>query len=163
MVILPQVWFKGIVRSFELRCEIRLNRFVMTNWRLGNFFYFILKGQHHQISKKTNRCRLITFKVTLTGQSHFIRIFLLRKVTLRGNINSVKWTPHPQASVSPPSWTKGGGTPSPAVEGPIRTTGEKAWHSVYSVDKRQKKHKIRQPNEFYCTLYTVQCTVALTQ
>jgi hypothetical protein len=43
---------KGIERSFELRCEIRLNRFVMTNWRLGNFFYFILKGQHHKISKK---------------------------------------------------------------------------------------------------------------
>jgi hypothetical protein len=43
---------KGIDRSFELRCEIRLNRFVMTNWRLGNFFYFILKGQHHKISKK---------------------------------------------------------------------------------------------------------------
>jgi hypothetical protein len=44
--------FKGIDRSFELRCEIRLNRLVMTNWRLGNFFYFILKGQHHKISKK---------------------------------------------------------------------------------------------------------------
>ncbi len=44
--------FKGIDRSFELRCEIRLNRFVMTNWRLGNFFYLILKGQHHKISKK---------------------------------------------------------------------------------------------------------------
>jgi hypothetical protein len=43
---------KGIDRSFELRCEIRLNRFVMTNWRLDNFFYFILKGQHHKISKK---------------------------------------------------------------------------------------------------------------
>ncbi len=25
---------------------------VMTNWRLGNFFYFILKGHHHKISKK---------------------------------------------------------------------------------------------------------------
>ena len=47
----PRV-LKGIDRSFELRCEIRLNRFVMTNWRLGNFFYFILKGQHHKISKK---------------------------------------------------------------------------------------------------------------
>ncbi len=43
---------KGIDRSFELRCEIKLNRFVMTNWRLGNFFYFILKGQYHKISKK---------------------------------------------------------------------------------------------------------------
>jgi len=43
---------KGIDRSFELRGESRLNRFVMTNWRLGNFFYFILKGHHHKISKK---------------------------------------------------------------------------------------------------------------
>ena len=44
--------FKGIDRSFELRGESRLNRFVMTNWRLGNFFYFTLKGFHHKISKK---------------------------------------------------------------------------------------------------------------
>jgi hypothetical protein len=28
---------KGIDRSFELRGEIRLNRFVRTNWRLGIF------------------------------------------------------------------------------------------------------------------------------
>jgi hypothetical protein len=44
--------FKGIDRSFELRGESRLNRFVMTNWRPGNFFYFTLKGFHHKISKK---------------------------------------------------------------------------------------------------------------
>ncbi len=44
--------FKGIDLSFELRGEIRLNRFVRTNWRLGNFFYFMLKGHHHKISKK---------------------------------------------------------------------------------------------------------------
>jgi hypothetical protein len=31
---------------------IRLIRSVMTNWRLGNFFYVILKGLHHKISKK---------------------------------------------------------------------------------------------------------------
>ncbi len=43
---------KGIDRSFELRGEIRVNRFVRTNWRLGIFFYFILKGHHHKISKK---------------------------------------------------------------------------------------------------------------
>ncbi len=36
-------------------------------------------------------------------------IFWLRKVTLRGHINSVKWPPHTQASVPPPPWTKGGG------------------------------------------------------
>ncbi len=64
--------FKGIDRSFELRGESRLVWSVMTNWRLGNYFYFILKGHHHKISKK---------------------------------------------------------------------------------------HKIRQPNESYCTLYSIQCTV----
>jgi hypothetical protein len=43
----------------------------------------------------------------------------------------------------------------PAVEGAIRTTGEKAWHSVYSM-LRTKETQIREPNEFYCTLYSVQ-------
>jgi hypothetical protein len=43
--------FKGIDRSFELSSEIRLIRSVMTNWRLGNFFYLILNGLHHKISK----------------------------------------------------------------------------------------------------------------
>jgi hypothetical protein len=43
---------KGIDRSFELRGEIRLIRSVMRNWRLGNFFYLILNGLHHKISKK---------------------------------------------------------------------------------------------------------------
>jgi hypothetical protein len=35
-------------------------------------------------------CRLITSKVTLTGQSHFMLIFVLRKVTLRDYTNSVQ-------------------------------------------------------------------------
>ncbi len=43
---------KGIDRSFELRGERRLIWSIMTNWMLGNFFYFILKGHHHKISKK---------------------------------------------------------------------------------------------------------------
>ncbi len=43
---------KGIDRSFELRGEIRLIQSVMINWRLGNFFYLILNGLHHKISKK---------------------------------------------------------------------------------------------------------------
>jgi hypothetical protein len=43
---------KGIDRSFELRGESRLIWSVMTNWRLGIFFYFILNGHHHKISKK---------------------------------------------------------------------------------------------------------------
>ncbi len=106
---------KGIDRSFEVRGESRLIWSVMTNWRLGNLF-FHLKGTPSQDQQKTFRRRLITFKVTLTGQSHFMLIFWLRKVTLRGHINSIKWPPHTQASVSPP-WTKGGGTHSPAVEG----------------------------------------------
>ncbi len=40
-----------IDRSFELRGEIGLIRSVMANWRLGNFFYLILNGLHHKISK----------------------------------------------------------------------------------------------------------------
>ena len=61
-------------------------------------------------SAKTKRRRLIIYKVTLTGQSHFMRIFWLRKVTLRSHINSVKWPPHTQASVSPPSNQRRGDT-----------------------------------------------------
>ncbi len=89
---------KGIDRSFKLRGKSRLIRSVMTNWRLGNYFYFILKGSPSQDQQKTFRGRLITFKVTLTGQSHFMLIFWLHKVTLRGHINSVKWPPHTQAT-----------------------------------------------------------------
>ncbi len=44
--------FKGIDRPFELRGESRLIRSVITNWMRGNFFYLILKGLHHKISKK---------------------------------------------------------------------------------------------------------------
>ncbi len=44
--------FKGIDRSFKLKGESRLIWSVMTNWRLGNFFYFILKGHHQKISKR---------------------------------------------------------------------------------------------------------------
>ncbi len=45
---------------------------------LSNF-----KGPSSQDQQKTIRCRLITSKVTLTGQSHFMLIFVLCKVTLR--------------------------------------------------------------------------------
>jgi hypothetical protein len=81
--------FKGIDRSFELRGEIRFIRSDMTNWRLGNFFYHF-KWPSSQDQQKTNSRRLITFKVTLTGQNHFVRIFLLRRVTLRDYTNSVQ-------------------------------------------------------------------------
>jgi hypothetical protein len=49
------------------------------------------KGPSSQDQQKTIRRRLITSKVTLTGQSHFILIFVLRKVTLPNRINSVPW------------------------------------------------------------------------
>jgi hypothetical protein len=54
------------------------------------FFLFHFKGPSSQDQQKTIRRRLITFKVTLTGQSHFMRIFVLRKVTLRDYTNSVQ-------------------------------------------------------------------------
>jgi hypothetical protein len=44
--------FKGIDQPFELRVESKLIRSVMTNWRLGYFFYHIINGLHHKISKK---------------------------------------------------------------------------------------------------------------
>ena len=122
-------------------------------WQTGGseIFLFHFKGTPSQDQQKTFRRRLITFKVTLTGQSHFMQIFLLRKVTLRGHINSLKWPPHPQ-----PPWTKGGGTPSPAVEGPIRTTGEKAWLSVHPVLCTKET---QNPPTKWILLYTVHCTV----
>jgi hypothetical protein len=43
---------KGIDRPFSGRVESRLIRSVLVNWRLGKFFYLILKGLHHKISKK---------------------------------------------------------------------------------------------------------------
>jgi len=40
------------------------------------FFLFHFKGTPSQDHQKTSRRRLIAFKVTLTGQSHFMLIFL---------------------------------------------------------------------------------------
>jgi hypothetical protein len=53
------------------------------------FFLSYFKGPSSQDQQKTFRRRLIIFKVNLTGQSHFMLIFVLRKVTLRGHNNSV--------------------------------------------------------------------------
>jgi hypothetical protein len=39
-------------RPFRGGVESILIRFLMVNWRLGYFFYLILKGLHHKISKK---------------------------------------------------------------------------------------------------------------
>ncbi len=44
------------------------------------FFLFHFKGKPSQDQQKTFRRRLITFKVTLTDQSHFMLIFLLYTV-----------------------------------------------------------------------------------
>ncbi len=43
---------KGIDRPFGGGVESILVRSVFVNWRLGNFFYLILNGLHHKISKK---------------------------------------------------------------------------------------------------------------
>ncbi len=43
---------KGMDRSFKLRSKSRLIRSVIINWRLGSFFYLILNGLHHKLSKK---------------------------------------------------------------------------------------------------------------
>jgi hypothetical protein len=47
------------------------------------------KWPSSQDQQKTIVHRLITSKVTLTGQSHFTLIFVLRKATLPNRINSV--------------------------------------------------------------------------
>ena len=53
-------------------------------------FLSYFKGPSSKDQQKTIRRRLIIFKVTLTGQSHFLLIFVLRKVTLRDHTNSVE-------------------------------------------------------------------------
>jgi hypothetical protein len=52
-------------------------------------FLSYFKGPSSQDQQKTIRRRLITSKFTLTGQSHLMLIFVLRKVTLPNRINSV--------------------------------------------------------------------------
>jgi hypothetical protein len=48
----PWVSIKGIDRPFGGGVESILIRSVFVNWRLGKFFYLILNGLHHKISKK---------------------------------------------------------------------------------------------------------------
>ncbi|MFN9979515.1 MAG: hypothetical protein ACK53Y_06360, partial [bacterium] len=43
---------KGIDRPFGGGVESILIRSILVNWRLGYFFYLILKGLRHKISKK---------------------------------------------------------------------------------------------------------------
>jgi hypothetical protein len=52
-------------------------------------FLSYFKGPSSQDQQKTIRHRLITSKVTLTGQSHIMLIFVLRKVTFPNRINSL--------------------------------------------------------------------------
>jgi hypothetical protein len=44
--------FKGIDRPFGGRVKSRLIQSLLINWRLGNFYFLILNGVHHKISKK---------------------------------------------------------------------------------------------------------------
>ncbi len=73
------------------RIESRLIRSVLVNWRLEKFFLSHFKGPSSQDQQKTFGRRLMTFKVTLSGQSHCMLLFILRKVTLPNRINSVPW------------------------------------------------------------------------
>jgi hypothetical protein len=77
---------KGMDRSFKLRSKSRLAKL-----EARQFFFSHFKWPSSQDQQKTFRRRLITYKVTLTGQSQFFSVFfLLRKVTLPNRINSVK-------------------------------------------------------------------------
>jgi hypothetical protein len=82
---------KGIDRPFGGRVKSRHIWSLLINWRLGNFFSSHFKWSSSQDQQKTNRRRWIIYKVTLTGQSHFLQIFLFCKVTLRNYNNSVQW------------------------------------------------------------------------
>jgi hypothetical protein len=81
--------FKGIDRPFGGGVESILIRSVFVNWRLGKFFLSHFKWPSSQDQQKTIVRRLITSKITLTGQSHFMLIFVLRKATLPNRINSI--------------------------------------------------------------------------
>ncbi len=84
----PQInpCFKGIDRPFRGWVKSSLIPIPIHKLEARKFFSSHFKGILSQDQQKTNRRRLIIFKVTLTGQSHFMRIF----VTLRGYINSVQ-------------------------------------------------------------------------
>ncbi len=121
------------------------------------FFTFHFKGKPSKDQQKTFRRRLITFKVTLTGQSHFMRILWLRKVTLRSHINSVKWPPHTQshAGECAPPWIIGRGGHTLLR---LRGRGgsqfgrlEKKPSFLSTSCYVRKKYKI-PPNESYCTV-----------
>jgi hypothetical protein len=80
---------KGIDQPFGSWVEKILIQSLLVSWRLGYFFLSHFKGPSSQDQQKTIRRRLITCEVSLTGQSHFMLISVLRKVTLPIRINSV--------------------------------------------------------------------------
>jgi hypothetical protein len=89
------------------------------------FFFFHFKGTPSQDQQKTYRRRLITFKVTLTGQSHFAYFFDSVR-SLYAVTSTPLGDPLTRRRVYPPLEPKEGGTHSPSVEGarvPIRMTG----------------------------------------
>ena len=87
---LQQFLLKGIDRPFGRGVESRLIWSALVKWRLG-FFLSYFKRPSSQDQQKTIRRSLITFEVTLTGQSHFMLIFVLCKVTLPNRINTIPW------------------------------------------------------------------------
>ncbi len=90
----------------------------------------------------------------MTGQSHFMLIFWLRKVTLRGHINSAPLTRR-RVCPPPPPRTKGGGTKKPAGVGggsPIGRLEKKPSTELCAVYKRNIKSAA---NECHCTVYSV--------
>ncbi len=110
---LPSSYFallKGIDRPFREGVKRSLIRSLFKNWRLGNFFSSHFKWISSQDQQKTKRRRLIISKVTLTGQSHLMRILVLRKATLQNRINSVPWmtgvTPTPYHECTQLVWMK---------------------------------------------------------
>ncbi len=84
------VIFKGIDRPFQGGGREYTHSIPTGKLEARIFFKSYFKGPSSQDQQETFRRRIITFKVTLTGQSHFILIFVLRKVTLRGHTNSVQ-------------------------------------------------------------------------
>ncbi len=90
----------------------------------------------------------------MTGQSHFMLIFWLRKVTLRGHINSVKWPLTRRWVCPPPNQRRGGHTLLRLRGGgaQFRRLEKKPSTELCAVYKRNIKSAKWMP------LYSVQCT-----
>ncbi len=94
----------------------------------------------------------------MTGQSHFMLIFWLRKVTLRGHINSVKWPPPPQASVPPPlNQRRGGGHTLLQLRGRGRPNSDD-WRKSLALCLLCSVYKRNIKSAKCSLLYSMQCT-----